>query len=298
MESSSIESSTPHAPMWLRFLQNRGRHPQSSLLIGAAHNELGGFAHQMARALLCKAETIPCDQCQSCKLALAQQNPDIVMVHSEKAGAMIKIDQIRDLQQTIFTTAQLGENKAVIINPADRMNVAAANALLKLLEEPPAHVYFILLAEQLSTVMPTIISRCQQWRFCDGELYILDSLQHYAAQSPRGEMIGRQEAILYDLQQLQNHGVTACSIAAKWSKYPFEELIWFYYLIIAEIISQRLGKKHRSQQSDLIQHLALHANPLRLFAQLDNLHRLIKCINQGTSINQLLALEDLLHGFM
>lgn len=298
MEQSKSELATQHETLWLRFQQGRTRHPQASLFIGAAHNNLVEFTNRVARALLCNALSVPCDQCQSCRLALAGENPDIVTISQDKPGTMIKIDQIRELQQGIYTTAQLGEKKIVIINPADKMNVAAANALLKILEEPPVHVYFLLIAEQLSTVLPTIISRCQQWRFCERDFFIFESLQHYDPQSRRGEIIGKREEILQDLHQIQTGILSPSSVAAKWSKLHFDELIWFFYLIVADIIGHRLCAIAQPEKSDLIQRLALNAEPVHLFKLLDILHPLIKSINLGTSVNQVLALEEVLYGFI
>ena len=89
------------------------------------------------------------------------EHPDVEWIKPEKNGGAIKIDQIRELQNTAYLTPQRARYRLIVIEAADRMNTASANALLKILEEPAQHTVFILIAQQLSTVLPTILSRCQ-----------------------------------------------------------------------------------------------------------------------------------------
>ncbi|MEM1196137.1 MAG: DNA polymerase III subunit delta' [Pseudomonadota bacterium] len=78
---------------------------------------------------------------------------------------VIRVREIRDMQQRLTTRPTLGQRRAIIIHPADSLNVEAANALLKSLEEPPQGTSFILITHHLSRLLPTIRSRCRVLRF-------------------------------------------------------------------------------------------------------------------------------------
>jgi DNA polymerase-3 subunit delta' len=77
----------------------------------------------------------------------------------------IRVDQVRAMQRRLTTRPTLGERRAIIINPADDMEVSAANALLKSLEEPPQGTFFLLVTHRPSRLLPTIRSRCRLLRF-------------------------------------------------------------------------------------------------------------------------------------
>ena len=88
----------------------------------------------------------------------------------------IKVDQIREIQRRLTTRPTLGARRAVIIDPADDMEVSASNALLKSLEEPPVGTYFLLVAHSPARLLPTIRSRCRTLRFSALEREQMDLL--------------------------------------------------------------------------------------------------------------------------
>ena len=100
-----------------------------------------------------------CGTCISCRKTDAGNHPDIQIV--SPAGAWIRIDQIRELQKRIVYRPLEGARVVVILREAERMNLEAANCLLKTLEEPPAESVLILLTTNLDALLPTIRSRCQ-----------------------------------------------------------------------------------------------------------------------------------------
>jgi DNA polymerase-3 subunit delta' len=105
----------------------------------------------------------PCERCSSCKKIRSGNHPDIIFI--EPDGAMIKIHQIRDLLGTLALKPYEARVRFVIIAESHTMNPSAANALLKVLEEPPDRTIFILTATEASTLLPTILSRCRRVRF-------------------------------------------------------------------------------------------------------------------------------------
>lgn len=104
-----------------------------------------------------------CGQCKPCRKIESGTHPDIL--HVAPSGNFIKIAQIRELCNTLMAKPYEAAIRFVVIRNADAMNTEAANALLKVLEEPPDKTHFILTASQPSDLLPTIVSRCQSVRF-------------------------------------------------------------------------------------------------------------------------------------
>ncbi len=119
-------------------------------------------ASVFARALNCDAEDPPCDACASCRKAEHKNHPNIITIRAE--GQFIKIAAIKELQARM--AFRPGEGKRVfILEEADRMNAAAANALLKILEEPSSGNVLLLATARSHALPMTILSRCQHLRF-------------------------------------------------------------------------------------------------------------------------------------
>ncbi|GEA01514.1 hypothetical protein KUL17_04110 [Alteromonas sp. KUL17] len=115
----------------------------------------------LSNALLCKQPSIngPCEQCQSCHLRQAGNHPDFHVLESEK---QLGVDKIREGIGKLSGTAQMGGNKVLLIPRADTMTEAAANALLKTLEEPTNNTFLLLITDSINKIMPTILSRCER----------------------------------------------------------------------------------------------------------------------------------------
>jgi DNA polymerase III subunit delta' len=136
------------------------------------------FANSLAAGLLCsqpQQNGIACGQCQSCHWLSEGAHPDFREITPEddevadsakkktRKRQQILIDQIRALNDYLaLTSHQAGGIRVVLIHPLEAMNVAASNALLKLLEEPPQRTQFLLVSHQRQALLPTILSRCMQ----------------------------------------------------------------------------------------------------------------------------------------
>ncbi|UQS86998.1 DNA polymerase III subunit delta' [Nicoliella spurrieriana] len=118
-------------------------------------------ALQVTMALFCEhpVNGRPCGQCNECIRIANRQHPDVLIVQPD--GASIKIDQVRMLKAEFSKSAVEGNQKAFIINGADKMTTEAANSLLKFIEEPVGNVVSFLLTNNKSLVLPTIVSRTQ-----------------------------------------------------------------------------------------------------------------------------------------
>ena len=141
--------------------------PHALILTGPLGVSKQHFAEQFAFFLLCSSPDAgrACGRCKSCLLSLAGNHPDWTNIGPEEAHKVIRVDTIRMIHQRLQQTSQQGGNKVCIICPAENMNENAANALLKVLEEPPADTYFLLVVHQVSKILPTILSRAQRVNF-------------------------------------------------------------------------------------------------------------------------------------
>ena len=173
-------------------------HSHAVLLHGPEGVGQFDFAMGLARAWLCEqprdsaapagAFRPACGQCVSCRLLESGSHPDLMLVLPEalqaslgwagadveseaeekggkarKPSQEIKVDAIRAVVQFAQHTASRGRAKVVVIHPVERMNLIAANTLLKTLEEPPGQVRFVLSGAALDQLLPTVRSRCQAW---------------------------------------------------------------------------------------------------------------------------------------
>jgi DNA polymerase III subunit delta' len=145
-----------------------GRLPHALLLHGAAGLGKLSLAHWLAQALLCEArdgELEPCGSCASCRLYRAGTHPDLMLVAPEEDKQQISVEQIRAANERLGMTSSRSGYRIAIVDPAHQMTIAAANSLLKTLEEPGANSLLILVTSNVSALLPTIRSRCQQLGF-------------------------------------------------------------------------------------------------------------------------------------
>jgi DNA polymerase-3 subunit delta' len=168
-------SSMPwHAVHWARLQARRQRDalPHALLLCGPTGLGKRAFTRRFLHGLLCERpiDGDACGGCRSCLLVAAGTHPDVIGLSFglRKDGVQrseIVVEQIRELSARLAMRSQFGGWQVAIIDPADAMNGAAANALLKTLEEPSAQTMLILLADAPWRLPQTIRSRCQRIEF-------------------------------------------------------------------------------------------------------------------------------------
>ncbi len=142
----------------IRGMLKGGHLPHAILLEGEEGLGKRTLARSLAKSILCMNSAEYCNGCRSCKLFDAGSNPDFSVVSPQKN--LISVDEIRNLRRRAYDRPDRCERKVYVIEDAEKMNVPAANAFLKILEEPPQYVVFILLASSASMLLETIISRC------------------------------------------------------------------------------------------------------------------------------------------
>lgn len=182
-----------HDAAWNEWQALRARGVHAVLLHGAAGIGKKGLALDFADALLCESprgDGHACGECASCRLLAAGNHPDLRLLVPDalaslmgverpedadaavesapdetreekgKASREIRIEQVRELADFLMVSTHRAGWRAVVLAPAEALNAASANALLKMLEEPPPSTLFILVTDHLDDVLPTIRSRC------------------------------------------------------------------------------------------------------------------------------------------
>lgn len=154
----------------LQTLQMEDRIPHAMLFCGAEGVGKAMTAEALAAVLLCHepSEGQCCGRCPACLALKAGNHPDYFQLLPEssgKAAKSIKIEAVRELQAGIARVPLLSQRRVVIIHEAEKMNEAAANCLLKTIEEPAGQVVFILLTSAPAALLDTIISRCMRVEF-------------------------------------------------------------------------------------------------------------------------------------
>ena len=133
------------------------------LITGGNGDSRAALAGRLTAAYLCEGEGrgVPCGLCRACRKAAAGIHPDVSRTAPAPDKREITVDQIRALRSDAYIRPNEGKRKVYVIDPADAMNPAAQNALLKVLEEGPAYAAFLLLAERPGLLLDTVRSRCE-----------------------------------------------------------------------------------------------------------------------------------------
>lgn len=141
-----------------------GKLTHALLLEGAQGTGRRTLVRQYACALACTSLTSPCGICRNCKRILADNCPDVVYIGVPENKKTISVDQIRDIRSDAYIIPGELDFKMYVVNDADKMTPSAQNAFLKILEEPPSYVYFVLICESAASLLPTVKSRTQNLR--------------------------------------------------------------------------------------------------------------------------------------
>lgn len=329
-----------HKELWDRLIEQVGRLPHALLLAGPQGGGKMAFAQALAARLLCErasGNTEACGNCPSCNWFSAGNHPDFrliepggdeaedIEVESEpatqkKKSEQIRINQIRALDDLLGIGTHRQGSRVIVIQPAEAMNPATANALLKMLEEPSPSTLFILVTSNKRRLLPTILSRCQSlhfpkpsatqalaWLRESGAPHAEDLLAHaggmpLAALAEAGEW-DRLDGFYLDLAQLEHVGPVA--IAGRWESWLKESkegesavdkrtLViwmqkWVFDLILMKLCDLAVFHAHKLQETRAA---AGRASITALIDCYNDLLR-IKAVSQHP-LNPRLFLEDML----
>jgi len=307
--------------IWQQLNSNRQKLPHAILLHGRAGIGKFYFAKQFSQSLLCKnpnAQGQACLICSSCHWFHDDAHPDLRLLSPEqdvdpsadievskkksKKKQNIAIAQVRDLSDFIHLTSHHQSGlRIVLIHPAESLNIASANALLKMLEEPANNVVFILVAHQVHRLLPTILSRCHKvampipdesesinWLKMQG-IHEPTMPLAYFSHSPI-QVTEQMDAYDYfeDMWRLlsQGHALEPAMVSAKLNSNSVESGITVLQKWLYDLFSLVSG-------SPIRYHLA-HTNALQHLASKVNLNGLLALIKKTQALKSL-ALHPLNH---
>jgi DNA polymerase-3 subunit delta' len=251
-------------------------------------------------------------------------HPNVLWVEPDKAGGVIKIDQIRNISEFVNQTSLQDGMRIAVIHPANAMNLYAANALLKTLEEPPAGAIMILICDQKSQLPATILSRCHRVAFPrpqkelaltwlkDGlsnpssDLELALALAEGAPLKAKQLITGKEFAarqdlfkILHQLTMNQNDPIECAATIQEWN---ITQLLDFIFSWSMDLLKLKLGyeatyivnKDFISILSELNLRISIHS--IKLY--LSHLQFIREQWLKGVHLNKTLMLEDLLVKWM
>lgn len=310
------------ADLW-RSLAGRRQHAHAYLLHGPAGIGKRQLAEQLMAGLLCQQPNagLACGSCRGCHLLAAQTHPDHFILEPEEADKAIRVDQVRQLVGFVTQTAQLGGRKVVLLEPAEAMNLNAANALLKSLEEPAGDTVLLLISHQPSRLLPTIKSRCVQqacplpgrqqslnWlalQLPDVSAEQREELLELAAGSPlaacqlhEAGVLEVRAQVVEGIKQLLKHQQSPSQLAESWGAVSLNLLFdWFCqwaHLILRYQMSQDERGLGAADMAKVIQYLAQKTPSARLLALQDWLLDHRQKVLAKANLNRVLLLEALL----
>jgi DNA polymerase-3 subunit delta' len=288
---SQLQTILPwHQELWQRLTgqHQQQRLPHALLLCGEPGLGKAQFSKALGQYLLCRQPTLrdqqllSCGHCKSCLLNAQGSHPDLVEIAPEGPGKTIKVDQIRELVSTITLSAQQGGYRIVVLGPAEAMNINAANALLKVLEEPGDQTLFVLYSHLPGRIVATIRSRCQTLA-----LRLPDRDQ-------AGAWLKRQEDVEGDVAELLNLAGGAPLAALALARDGSSELRKNLYQALKLVVtgeatsSQAAEKLTKARALDLLDWwLTLVQDMIRFKAIQDT-----ACINSVTAQKMVVALSQ------
>ena len=298
---------------------NQGRLPHALLLTGQPGLGKGAFSTYLASQLLCEnriGASGPCGHCPGCMQFKAGTHPDFFQVQPEEDAAVIKVDQIRQLSEKLSLSSHQGGYQVAVLNPAETMNLNAANSLLKTLEEPSDNTVLILISARPAQLPATVRSRCQQVRIeVPDSQAALDWLQEQghgeaaqtylqlahgapleALKQAQVDSISARRERFNALVGILENRVSALTVAQGWSKdEEMQGIRWMREWLMDLLRISMSGQANQVRSADLQDGLLALARRLDsrvIFELLDRINRTLR-LTAG-SLNRQLLTEDIL----
>ncbi len=310
------------AQLWQQ-LASRSQHAHAYLLHGPAGIGKRALAERLKAYLLCRQPVAleACGQCKGCHLLAAGSHPDQFVLEPEEADKAIKVDQVRELVAFVVQTAQMGGRKVVMVEPAEALNLNAANALLKSLEEPAGDTVLILVSHQPSRLLPTVRSRCVQQacpvpNLLDSQAWLqrhlpelddqaITTLLCLSGGSPLSALrlhgqgvVAQRELVVEGVKKLIKQHIGPSQLAESWNAVPLLMLFdwfcdWTQLLLRYQLTNDEQGLG-LADMSKVVQYLAGKTTQGKVLAMQDWLLQQRQKVQSKANLNRALLLEALL----
>jgi DNA polymerase-3 subunit delta' len=317
---------------WAQLQTRRANLPHALLIHGRPGLGKTALATVFARRLLCEgaAGDLPCGACPACVWLEQGNHPDFRVLEpealsearlpegesrkreGETASRQIRIDQVRELQEFLAIGTHRGGARVVVVRPAEAMNVATANALLKSLEEPPPGTVFLLVSSAPDRLLPTVRSRCQRIGVAPAAgTDAVTWLRSRGVQDPEGALAYSGNAPLAALEDLEERGTRDAFVGGRLAggtrdaleladacqgTAPARVVLWLQKWVVDLVFARIAGTVHYHRR---------HEAALRTLAgslALDRLLRFERFLAQTAAVaqhplNPRLFLEDVFLGY-
>ncbi|MCG6976457.1 MAG: DNA polymerase III subunit delta' [Acidiferrobacterales bacterium] len=320
---TSITQSLPWLnDSWTKLTRQLERTPHALLFTGQPGLGKNRLAIEFAHLLLCMNPDgdTPCGSCKSCQLFAATNHPDMKVVTPLEQGKSIGIDQIRELNRYLTLTPHTSARKVVLISPAEEMTTAAANSLLKQLEEPPLGSVLILISHHPHRLPATIRSRCAridfrapgpeeatQWLAEHGATTGVTAALAASGNAPLAAQalleqgfVEERDKFLIDLLSLTRDG-NPISCAERWQKSGSETaLAWLQGFLLDVLKASLHAASNKGEPVDWSNPDALNAiQTIAAQVPAKQTAELLEVVNEGrrlltTQIDERLLIEDIL----
>lgn len=306
---------------WEQLVQykQKQRVPHAVLITGAQGIGKSTLAQKFAHYILCQqSSNVACGLCRSCQLFTAGNHPDYLLIQPEEESNNIKIDQVRKIVQFLDQTKACSEFQVVVINPGEALNRAAANSLLKTLEEPRGSVLILLVSHQPSRLAATIRSRCHQlkvplpgkqqtlpWlqqQIGTGDADLLLKMADYsplnALQYAQHKHSNQRHAFYEQLFLLHQKKADPVQVVSQFLAANSLELLLCMSSMMMDLIRIKLQihDEHITNQDKIneFKELSRELGVIYLFKYLDKIHAGVQLLQNNTNVNNQLLLEQLL----
>ena len=297
------------------------RVPHALLLRGTGGVGKRHFASFIAQVLLCSdaaLEQRPCRKCRGCQLFEAHTHPDLHLLEIPEGKQSIGVDSVRALIDSLGLTSQFHGFKVVLAEPADAMTPAAANSLLKTLEEPPGDTVFLLISRHSALLPATIRSRCQSLQFASppaaiGRAWLaqeldsgadVDGMLRIARGAPllartmagEGRDVNRTQVVA-ELQSLLTADANTLQVASRWTSLGLDETVYWLLDCCMSLLRQKaLGERHPTtgtSTEERFDPVLTALGPRQLFALLDVLIQIRGLLARPIGLNAQLTTEGM-----
>ncbi len=230
-----------------QFLQHayeENKLAHSYLFVDANEKQALNTAYWLACLFNCTGEQKPDGTCQNCRQIISENNPDVLLVTPENKQSL-GIDQVRILKEELAKSPVQSSTRFFIIDEAQKLTLAAANALLNLLEEPVAPVVTILITNNTDQILPTIRSRTQIVNFTDGKkpdnktTLLLENGFSQDEIDELGNTSSLDQAIKYFYQEMLEHNSLALVSAHKLAELAKGKSEQNYLLVMLKQMAQK-----------------------------------------------------------